>query len=157
MDFSGWLEPEEIPEVEVLSEQQCWDAMAEASFGRLAVRADGGVDIFPVNFMVTERQLYLRSAPGAKLVDIAHAPNVAFEVDGASGREHWSVVVRGRAERMSYDDEIHESGVLELHTLTSSAKWNYVRIAPRTLSGRRFTTQRDQPAQHDQSAKRASD
>lgn len=140
MDVATWLEPEEIPEVDVLTDQECWDCLSVAAFGRLAVRSRDGVDIFPVNFMVTDRLVYLRSAPGAKLVDIAHAPTVAFEVDGANGRQHWSVVVKGTAERMSYDDEIHESGVLDLTTFTSSAKWNYVRITPQLVTGRRFTT-----------------
>ena len=139
MDFAGWLKPEEIPEVYELTEDECWDALVGAEYGRLAAHANGGIDIFPVNFMVKDRQLFLRSAPGSKLVDIAHNPMVAIEVDGAHRRRHWSVVVKGKAERMSYDDEILESGVLDLETYTSSAKWNYIRITPHTVTGRRFT------------------
>jgi len=137
-----WLKPDEVPEVEYLAQDECWVLLAAAPMGRLGVRADGGVDIFPVNFAVNDGAIYIRSAPGSKLVDIAHASSVAFEVDGSRRRTHWSVVVQGTAERMSLDSDIQTSGVLELPTMTSSAKWNYVRIAPFSVSGRRFTTDR---------------
>jgi uncharacterized protein len=138
MPWSGLL-PEEIARFESLSETECWQALADAPYGRLAVRAKDGVDIFPVNVTVNKRAIYFRSAPGSKLVDIVHASSVAFEVDGSQGLEHWSVVVRGTAERLIHDSDIRASGVLGLATLTSSSKWNYVRITPSSISGRRFT------------------
>ena len=138
----SWLRGEELADVDVLSEEECWTLVDEAPIGRLAVRAGDGIDIFPVNFTVRDRTLYFRSAPGSKLVDIAHASSVAFEIDGQHRHTHWSVVVHGSAERMSYDSDIEASGVLDLDTMTSSAKWNYVRITPVTVSGRRFTSRR---------------
>lgn len=140
MRVPRWLLPEEVPAVEHLTQDQCWELLESAPLARLGVRVDGGVDIFPVNFTVTDRVIYIRSAPGAKLADMAHASSVAFEVDGSRGRRHWSVVVQGDAHRMSLDTEIEQSGVMELSTMTSSAKWNYVRITPFSVSGRRFTT-----------------
>lgn len=95
-----------------------------------------------MNFTVKDRVIYIRSAPGAKLVDMAHASSVAFEIDGRHRRTHWSVVVQGDAHRMSLDTEIEQSGVMELSTMTSSAKWNYVRIMPFSVSGRKFVTAR---------------
>lgn len=133
-----WLTAEEIPDVDELSPHESWALLERAPIGRLAVREGDGVDIFPVNFTVTDRAVYLRSAPGSKLVNITQAPSVAFEVDGHRWRTHWSVVLRGVAERMSHDSDIVESGVLDLSTLTSSAKWNYIRINPTSITGRRF-------------------
>lgn len=132
------LRPEEIADMEVLSQEECWSILREATIGRLAIRVGDGADIFPVNFLVNDHVIYIRSAPGSKLVDITQAPSVAFEVDGRGRRTYWSIVVKGKAERMSYDSEIRESGVLTLSTLTSSVKWNYIRIAPVTVTGRRF-------------------
>lgn len=133
------LLPAEIAPVEMIGEAECWRALGNAPFGRLAVQAADGVDIFPVNFTVNNNAIYLRSAPGSKLVDIAHASSVAFEVDGSHGPEHWSVVVRGTAERLIRDSDIHGSGVLQLKTFTASEKHNYVRIVPSSISGRRFS------------------
>jgi nitroimidazol reductase NimA-like FMN-containing flavoprotein (pyridoxamine 5'-phosphate oxidase superfamily) len=100
---------------------------------------NSGADIFPVNFTVKDHTIFLRSAPGSKLKDVTSHPLVAFETDGRHRRSHWSVVVKGRAERMSIDAEIEESGVLDVQTLTPSDKWNYVRITPTSVTGRSFT------------------
>lgn len=136
------LLPVEVPDVEVLADDECWRLLTAAPIGRIAVQTDDGVDIFPVNFLVTDRFIYLRSAPGSKLVDIASASAVAFETDGRRGRKHWSVVVHGNAKRMSFEGDILGSGVLALETATSSAKWNFIRITPSSISGRRFVATR---------------
>ena len=126
-----------------MATEQCWEALGTASVGRLAVRSGDGVDVFPVNFTVHEKAIYLRSAPGSKLAAITESPSVAFEVDGSQGQDHyWSVVVRGTAERLAYDSEIVGSGVLGLATSTPTAKWNFIRITPTAISGRRFTSAR---------------
>lgn len=133
------LRPEEIADIAHLSEEECWAALEVTPVGRLAVRAGEGVDIFPVNYMVTDGAIYLKSAPGSKLMDIAEHSSVAFEIDGRKGRTYWSVVVHGTAQRLSTSHDIEESGVLDLPTFTSSAKWNYVVITPTEVTGRRFT------------------
>ena len=135
-----WLTPEETPQAEKLGPNESWALLERARIGRLAVRSGDGVDIFPVNFTVKDHAVYLRSAPGSKLVDIAQAPSVAFETDGSRWRTHWSVVLHGVAERMSYDTDIVDSGVLDLPTMTSSSKWNYIRITPTSITGRRYVS-----------------
>lgn len=128
--------------VEELTEQQCWDALASVDVGRIAIRAGNDIDIFPVNFLVHDKRVYFRSAPGAKLIDLTRSPRVAFEADGSAG-EHgtgprWSVVIKGGAHRLGMDSEIVASGVLTLHSLVPTEKWNYVAVVPHTISGRRF-------------------
>jgi nitroimidazol reductase NimA-like FMN-containing flavoprotein (pyridoxamine 5'-phosphate oxidase superfamily) len=124
--------------VRTLNEDACWELLRAESLGRLAVVAADGVDVFPVNYLVDRGTIVFRSAPGTKLIDLTDAPTVAFEVDGADHHHRWSVVVRGVARRLDADDEIEGSGVLALATLTATPKFNYVRITPRVISGRRF-------------------
>jgi nitroimidazol reductase NimA-like FMN-containing flavoprotein (pyridoxamine 5'-phosphate oxidase superfamily) len=124
--------------IHTLSDDTCWELLRSASLGRLAVVAADGVDMFPVNYLVDRGTILFRSAPGTKLIDVVHDPVVAFEVDGVDERHRWSVVVRGVARRLDADDEIEASGVLGLETLAPSAKFNYVRITPRVVTGRRF-------------------
>jgi nitroimidazol reductase NimA-like FMN-containing flavoprotein (pyridoxamine 5'-phosphate oxidase superfamily) len=124
--------------VRVLTDDACWELLRGETLGRLAVVADDGVDIFPVNYLVDRGTILFRSAPGSKLADIAHDPVVALEVDGCDDLHRWSVVVRGMARRLDADDEIETSGVLGLATVTRAPKHNYVRISPRVVTGRRF-------------------
>lgn len=122
-----------------LALDECWARLEEESVGRLAMCMESGVGIFPINFTVHDHKLYVRTAPGTKLIEMAKNPAVAFEIDGRRVGTHWSVVVKGDAERLTSDDEIEASGVLSLHTATPTAKWNYVRISPASVTGRRFS------------------
>jgi len=61
-----------------------------------------------------------------------------LEPDECWRRTHWSVVIHGEAKRLSHEADIIESGVRDLPTMTSSSKWNYVRITPTSITGRRF-------------------
>jgi nitroimidazol reductase NimA-like FMN-containing flavoprotein (pyridoxamine 5'-phosphate oxidase superfamily) len=124
--------------VELLSDNECWDALSSTDVGRLAVRSGDDIDIFPVNYLVDNRLIYLRTAPGSKMMALTAVPRVAFEVDAVRGALRWSVVVKGIAERLKFDDEIEDSGILRLRSLEPSPKWNYVRITPLDISGRRF-------------------
>jgi len=124
--------------VRTLDAPDCWALLRANSLGRIAVVAPDGVDIFPVNYLVDHDSVLFRSAPGTKLVDIAHDPVVAFEVDGTDDRHRWSVVLRGTARRLDVDDEIEASGVLGLATLIPIDTHNYVRLVPRVVTGRRF-------------------
>jgi len=124
--------------VETLADAECWNLLGAKPLGRLALVGDGGIDIFPVNYVVRDQVIYFRSAPGSKLAELTAHPDVAFEVDGTHRSKHWSVVAKGRAERMAIDTEIEASGVLELETANPTEKWNYVRIVPTTVTGRRF-------------------
>ncbi|MFW8745744.1 pyridoxamine 5'-phosphate oxidase family protein, partial [Mesorhizobium japonicum] len=121
-----------------LSTGECWRRLGEARIGRLAIATDHGAEVFPVNHLVRDGSVVLRSAPGTKLLELARHPDVAFEVDGRRGRRTWSVVLRGRAERMDSDIDIAESGVRGLRTDHPGEKFNYVRIRPDEVSGRRF-------------------
>lgn len=118
---------------------ECWSRLEEESVGRLAISTDTGAEIYPINFTVHDRVLFVRTAPGSKLVELTQNPNVAFEIDGRRVGNRWSVVVKGEAQRMSSDAEIEASGVLSLHTATPTAKWNYVRILPGSVTGRQFS------------------
>lgn len=126
--------------VERLPASTCWEYLQGAQLGRLAViNADGAPDIFPVNHLAHEGSLFIRTARDAKLVHIAQHPLVAFEADGATIDDfYWSVVVRGRAERVTSDDEIRKSGVRGLASWSPTAKFFVIKIVANSITGRRF-------------------
>ena len=121
-----------------LDEVECWKHLLQTEIGRLAIRTDPGVDIFPVNYLVHDGALYFRTAPGTKLEQLTNQPDIAFEIDGLGRKRVWSVVVRGTATRMNRDDDIHSSGILEFHGWHPGDKHNFVRINPTSISGRTF-------------------
>ena len=122
---------------ELLSEEECWANLHSSGLGRLATAAKGIVDIFPINYLVHDGAILFRSAPGSKLANLTAAPLVAFEADGFDGRWHWSVVVHGRAKRLDLDSEIADAGVKDLVSWSPTEKFNYVRITPTDITGRR--------------------
>ena len=126
--------------VERLPASTCWEYLQAAELGRLAViNADGAPDIFPVNHLTHEGSLFIRTARDAKLLHIARFPLVAFEADGATADDfYWSVVVRGRAERVTRDDEIRESGVRGLASWSPTAKFFVIKVVANSITGRRF-------------------
>lgn len=130
---------EATPDVaEELDPAACLRLLATERVGRLAVQEATGVDIFPVNYLVHDGRIYFRSAPGVKMIRITRAPDVAFEVDGHDRVWTWSVVVKGIARRLDDDAEIIAAGIEDAPTALAGEKFNYVRIAPRQISGRRF-------------------
>ena len=128
--------------LEHLSESECWELLSASDTGHLAIQLGDGVDIFPINYLVKDQILYFSSAPGAKMVQLTAQPQVAIEADGILNRQRWSVVVKGAAERLSTSDEIESSGISRIYTHEPNDKWNYVKVTPSEVTGRRFTSRR---------------
>jgi uncharacterized protein len=88
-----------------LPRSECLRLLAEHSLGRLAYVARAGTpDIVPVNYVLrSEDTIVIRTGPGPKLASAERGDRVAFEVDDIDRRTRtgWSVVVTGRARRLS--------------------------------------------------------
>ncbi|KRB38786.1 pyridoxamine 5'-phosphate oxidase family protein [Microbacterium sp. Root180] len=131
--------PERDRRVEELETAHCWRLLEAAKVGRLAIEGhDGRPDVFPVNYLVHDGNLFIRSAPGTKLRSIAKHPAVAFEIDGETTNYHWSVVLHAAAHRLDLDTDIEASGVLELISASPTAKADFIRLTPESITGRRF-------------------
>jgi len=122
-----------------LDEAECWRRLGEGQIGRLAVAAAGEIDIFPVNFVVSDGALYFRTAPGEKLVELTVNPDVAFEIDGYTDESAFSVVVKGAAERLERQADIDAADLLPLSPWVPTLKYRWVRIRPTSLSGVLFS------------------
>ncbi|MEV8268014.1 pyridoxamine 5'-phosphate oxidase family protein [Microbacterium sp. NPDC076911] len=139
-----FIEPHNEPSAASLGVQEipvdeCWRLLESVDLGRLAIVAgDGRPDVFPMNFLVYDGSVIIRTAPGGKLQALHSNPAVAFEVDGSDVWRHWSVVMRGDVVRMDADELIEASGALELFSWSPTAKHNFLRLTPDSVSGRRF-------------------
>lgn len=123
-----------------LTTDQSWHLLRNTAIGRIAATAAGLVDIFPINYAVAEaeRVLYFRTAPGTKLLELAINDRVALEIDGHDEHEAWSVVVKGRAERVERQSEMDAAEMLGLEPWIPTLKYRWVRINPTEITGRRF-------------------
>jgi nitroimidazol reductase NimA-like FMN-containing flavoprotein (pyridoxamine 5'-phosphate oxidase superfamily) len=138
-------QPEPPQRPEELTESECLGLLSEVDVGRLAVRtADGGVDVFPVNFIVDHGTVLFCTAAGRKLSSIDDEPIVAFEADHFDWYERtaWSVVVKGEAVRVTDREELLELSEGELHAWQHDRKPFFVRVVPSMTTGRRFTVRR---------------
>jgi nitroimidazol reductase NimA-like FMN-containing flavoprotein (pyridoxamine 5'-phosphate oxidase superfamily) len=124
--------------VAYLDDQQCWAQLGEQELGRLVTRVGDALDIYPVNYVVDAESIVFRTAEGSKLFELAINDEVLFEVDDHSDTEAWSVVVRGHAHRLDTSEEVQVADALPLRPWIPTLKYNYVRIVPTSLSGRRF-------------------
>ncbi|MEI2643123.1 MAG: pyridoxamine 5'-phosphate oxidase family protein [Candidatus Nanopelagicales bacterium] len=126
--------------MDVLTDAQCWDLLGANQIGRLATVVGGGVDIFPVNYLVHEGQILFKTAEGSKLAGVMAHHEVAFEIDGYNPdtNEAWSVVMSGLARVLSHDEELDAVEHLPLFPWNLEPKNRYVAIDPTGVSGRRF-------------------
>jgi len=124
--------------VTVLDEAACWERLAGQELGRLIVRVGETVDVFPVNYVVQDRSVVLRTAEGTKLFALTVNGDVVFEVDDHTDEDAWSVVLHGRAEHVQDADAEAALERLPLRPWIPTRKSNLVRIHPRTVSGRAF-------------------
>ncbi len=121
-----------------LDDDQSWQLLEATKHGRIVVSVAGEPDIFPVNYVTSDRNIYLRTAPGNKLAQLTINSNVLFETDGILSDEAWSVVLRGTARVLTNSAELEAVEALELKTWVPTLKDFYVEIVPTSVSGRHF-------------------
>ncbi len=124
--------------VTILGEDESWELLASVALGRLVTCVSSRPEIFPVNFVVQRPTVLFRTAEGTKLLSVVIDKNVAFEADGHSLDEGWSVIVEGTAEVLSTSAQIDEADRAGLRPWVATLKLRYVRIHAATISGRRF-------------------
>lgn len=126
--------------LEVLDEDECWRLLESRTVGRLAVDVGGHPDIFPVNYVVHDRLVVIRTEAGTKLAAAVLGRSVAFEIDEIDEVDHhgWSVVVSGRASEPRTVEEEVDVEDLGITPWVDAPKTRWLRIAPLSVTGRRI-------------------
>ncbi|MGP9606063.1 pyridoxamine 5'-phosphate oxidase family protein [Glutamicibacter sp. AOP33-2CA-4] len=122
----------------VLTEEQSWELLTHTAHGRVATAVAGTVDIVPVNYAVHKGNIYLRTAPGNKLVSMVVNSSVALEAGGILSDEAWSVVVHGTAEILEHEADINEALDSGVTPWAQGIKDFWIRITVDSISGRHF-------------------
>lgn len=124
--------------LEVLSEQECLRLLSRVPLGRIVFTDQALPAVQPVNFLLADGRIVIRTAAGSKLTTAARNAVVAFEADSfdACARTGWSVVVVGQA-RVAGEGELHGLRHLPLHTWNPDEDDHYILITPELITGRR--------------------
>lgn len=125
--------------LEVLDWDECLALLSQCSLGRLAVVIDDQPLIFPVNFALDANAVVFRNDPGTKVYG-ARNRRVAFECDGTDTVYHtgWSVLATGEAVQVRDPADRDRLGRLPLGPWSPGPKAIWLRIQPKTLTGRRI-------------------
>jgi nitroimidazol reductase NimA-like FMN-containing flavoprotein (pyridoxamine 5'-phosphate oxidase superfamily) len=127
---------------EELTEDECLALLQDCEYGRLAVRSgNDGVDVFPVNFVIHQDAVLLRTGSGTKMDSVRSEPRVAFQADHLDHETGvaWSVVVKGDAAEVIDHDERFALLNVTIDTLDPHLKPHFIRLRPVSTTGRRFS------------------
>jgi len=88
-----------MPEFRALDRDACFRLLRTVSIGRMAFTDRALPVIHPVNFIVDDGEVVIRTSGGGKLASAVDGAMVAFEADNVdtATRSGWSVVVLGHA------------------------------------------------------------
>lgn len=121
-----------------LNRRDCLDRIQGSGVGRVAVCTPDGPVIIPVNYVMDDETVVVRTAPYTLLA--GHAwDQAAFEIDDLDHdmRRGWSVLVVGQAAPVEDPDEIAESQRLsELMPWAPGSRNMFIRITPQRITGR---------------------
>lgn len=124
--------------LESIDRDECLRRLRARGVGRLGVLAAGGVEIFPVNYVVDGDSIVMRVRRGGVIDDAApHAP-VALEIDDVDGLSHegWSVLVGGACTEVLDPAERDAASRLPLEPWADDERDLWLRLAMESVTGR---------------------
>ncbi|GAA4614599.1 pyridoxamine 5'-phosphate oxidase family protein [Actinoallomurus liliacearum] len=126
--------------LEILSDEECRRLITAVPLGRIVFTDRALPAIQPVNFLMSNGEVIIRTSSGSKLAAAARNAVVAFEVDefDPAIQAGWSVVIVGHARIVSENGELSELRGLPLRTWAPSAQDHFIAITPELISGRRL-------------------
>jgi len=119
--------------------------LATAQVGRLVFTKHALPAIRPVNFVLDDDEVVVRTRPGSKLLPAVAGNIVAFEADEIDPDHHeaWSVIVTGPARLVTDPQDIRYLRDV-VHPWVASPEGTYfIRIRPEIVSGRRIRRLQD--------------
>ena len=131
----------DVTGIEVLTREECLDALGSRRIGRVAVTDRAMPVILPVNYALLDGDVVFATETGTKLDAAVVRSIVAFEVDQVDEQERtgWSVCVTGVAEEVVQDDQVERARGLDLQPMVPLPRKRYVRIRSDLISGRRIS------------------
>lgn len=126
--------------VSELSLEECYRLIGQDGIGRIALCTDDGPIIIPVNYIMENEAVIVRTAAYSVLGEHAQQ-DMAFEVDSLhqEERQGWSVVLVGKCERIEDIEQMTElRASRRLEPWAAGSRHLFIRLTPRRVTGRRI-------------------
>jgi hypothetical protein len=127
-------------DAQVLSEAECHDLLASASFGRMALTIRALPVVMPVNYGYLGGSVILGMGDGPARRAVAEENVIALGVDSANFTDvFWAVLAIGKATEVTDPSQTAQYQSLGLADPTGTAASHYLRLQPDILTGYRTT------------------
>jgi hypothetical protein len=134
------------PEVERLSEADCWRLISAGGVGRLAYSGRFGLAVLPVSYKLDEGSLVFRITLGSPTDEDLRTGiqgaeyRVAIEIDDVSqdAQEGWFVFIQGAAHHLDSDDDGTSVAVPRVQPSAGGTREHFLSITPTLITGRRL-------------------
>ncbi len=136
----GQTHPDTRPALEELSAAECRAYLGSQGIGRFVFVDTRGPVAVPVNYKMLGDDIVFRTHPWTTLAARAAQRRVSVEVDHIDEAlgEGWSVLVSGRAHRVTDPVELGQVKALRIRPWAAGEREAYVRIVPTVVTGRRL-------------------
>jgi nitroimidazol reductase NimA-like FMN-containing flavoprotein (pyridoxamine 5'-phosphate oxidase superfamily) len=126
--------------LEVLGPSECLALAETMPIGRIVFTDRALPAVQPVNFVLDDGCVIIRTVEGTKLAAALRDTIVAFETDDYDARAEsgWSVTVVGRAESVVDAAESARLARLPLRSWSPGNRAHFIRIRPEYITGRRI-------------------
>lgn len=126
--------------LQVLDRDECLGLLGNAVIGRLGLSSGALPVVLPVNFLLDDERVLVRTSPGTKLDRALAGAVVAFEVDDFDASRHsgWSVLVTGVATVVDSPDELARIERLPLARWAPGRDERVIAISTELVTGRRI-------------------
>ena len=128
------------PALEELGPAECLRLMATVPVGRICYTRQAMPAVEPVNFLLDNGTIVIRTSSADKLAAATRRAVVAFEADELDLVTHsgWSVTVIGTSEEVTDPGEMAQLGSLGLETWAPVGRDHFLKITPGIVTGRRL-------------------
>jgi nitroimidazol reductase NimA-like FMN-containing flavoprotein (pyridoxamine 5'-phosphate oxidase superfamily) len=125
-------------QVDDIERTECLRLLRKGTLGRIVYTVDALPAVRPVNYVLEDESIVIRTDSASKLAGGARPEIVAFEVDDIDDKTGagWSVVVTGPARAITDEGEIARVSKLPLHPWVVDGDGRYVRISCEIVAGR---------------------
>lgn len=129
------------PQLETLADDDCRRRLAEGGVGRVALPGVDAPEIRPVNFVLRDDRVVIRTGDGQILAAARRGEMAGFEIDDIDALEHtgWSVVVAGKLGELPTTPE---NLALPVRPWASGQKDRFVSLSLDRVSGLRIPSGR---------------